>query len=143
MTFYLREVQKIRHIVYGNQGQLEAVIGARRFLDGNLDGNINLDLLSENSYISKFHLLRLFKQYYGQTPRQYLTDRRIERSKICLRRGMGIAQTCYAVGFESPNSFSTLFKSRTGVSPTQFKKEQFSQRSMPPHSETSCIEFKT
>jgi AraC-like DNA-binding protein len=61
------------------------------------------------------------------TPRQYLMDKRIEKSKENLINGMTVTQTCFAVGFESLGSFSTLFKSKTGKSPSAFQKEQLSR----------------
>jgi AraC-like DNA-binding protein len=70
-------------------------------------------------------LLRLFKKYYGVTPGQYLTDKRIENSKRYLQNGMSVTDTCFAVGFESPSSFSTLFKNKTGIAPAAFQKSNF------------------
>ena len=99
----------------------------RNYIEGNFDKELNLDLLSHIRFTSKFHLLRLFKKYYGQTPRQYLIDKRIEKSKTYLGMGMSVSETCYSVGFESPSSFSTLFKKKIGKTPTDFQKEQFSQ----------------
>lgn len=136
MTFYESEINRIKNIIYSNQGQLDAVIGTRNYIDNNYDTDLNLDLLSHIRFVSKFHLLRLFKKYYGQTPKQYLTDKRIEKSKEYLKEGMSIAGTCFAIGFESPCSFSTLFKSRTGLTPKEFQKEQLSQSQFKPDFET-------
>jgi AraC-like DNA-binding protein len=72
-------------------------------------------------------MLRLFKKHYGLTPRQYLIDKRIEKSKEQLINGMSVTETCFAVGFESLSSFSTLFKTKTGKPPSEFQKEQFSR----------------
>lgn len=127
MTFYESEIKRIRSLVYANEGQLHAVIGTRNYIDSHYDSDLNLDVLSDVRFISKFHLLRLFKKYYGQTPKQYLRDKRMEKSKDYLKQGMSITETCFAIGFESPCSFSTLFKSRTGLTPTEFQKEQLSQ----------------
>src|SRR5580765_8006265 len=118
MTFYESEIKRIRSIVYSNRGQLDTVIGTRNYINHNYDRDLNLDYLSHIRYTSKYHLLRLFKKYYGQTPKQYLTDKRIEKSKEYLKKGMKITDTCFAIGFEDPCSFSTLFKSRTGLTPT-------------------------
>ena len=127
MTFYEKEINRIRNIVYSNEGQINTVIGIRNYIENNYDVNLNLDVLSNIQFVSKYHLLRLFKKYYGLTPRQYLIDKRIEMSKEHLIHGMSVTETCFAVGFESLGSFSTLFKTKTGKSPTEFQKEQFSR----------------
>jgi AraC-like DNA-binding protein len=122
MTFYESEIEKIRNSVYSNQKQLDAVIGTRNYINSNYDRDLNLGILSQIQFVSKFHLLRLFMKYYGQTPKQYLTDKRIRKSKEYLKKGMSITETCFAVGFESPSSFSTLFKDKTRLTPTEFQK---------------------
>jgi len=122
MTSYQREINRIRSICYSNEGQIETVIGIRNFIDRNFEKELNLDLLSHIRYTSKFHLLRLFKKYYGLTPKQYLTNRRIEESKNNLKKGMSVTETCFSVGFGSPSSFSTLFKSKIGLTPIEFQK---------------------
>lgn len=122
MNFYQREIERIRKMCYSNEGQIKTVIGTRKFIDHNLDEELNLNLLSQVQFTSKFHLLRLFKKYYGLTPKQYLIDRRIEKSKDYLKNGMTVTETCFAVGFESPSSFSTLFKSKIGLAPVEFQK---------------------
>jgi len=127
MTFYEREIIRINSIIYSNQEQIETAIGVRNYIDNNYDKKMNLDLLSRFRFVSKFHLLRLFKKHYGQTPRQYMIDKRIEKSKEQLKNGMSVTQTCFAVGFESLGSFSTLFKTKTGKSPSKFQKEQLSR----------------
>ncbi len=35
-------------------------------------------------------------------------------------------ETCFEIGFESPSTFSNLFKNKTGYTPTEFQQEQFS-----------------
>ncbi len=127
MTFYEREINRINNIIYSNKEQIETVIGVRNYIDNNYDTDLNLDLLSHLRFISKFHLLRLFKKYYGLTPRQYLIDKRIKKSKENLINGMTVTETCLAVGFESLGSFSALFKTKTGKSPSEFQKEQLSR----------------
>jgi len=122
MTFYQSEVNRIKEICYSNERQIDAVIRARRFIDTHYEKEVNLILLSNIGFASKFHLLRLFKKYYGQTPKQYLTDKRIEKSKEHLKKGMTVMETCLSVGFECPSSFSTLFKTKIGLTPIEFQK---------------------
>ena len=111
MTFYLKEIIRIKNDCYSNQGQLDTVIATRHYINNNFYKELNLELLSHIRFTSKFHLLRLFKRYYGQTPMQYLIDKRVEKSKELLTKGQSITETCFDIGFESPSSFSTLFLS--------------------------------
>ena len=127
MTHYETEIEKIRNKMYSNQGQIQAIIAVRNYIDCNYAIDLNLNLLSKTQGISKYHLLRLFKKYYGLTPRQYLIDKRIQQSKKHLKNGMSVTATCFAVGFESVGSFSTLFKTKTGNSPSEYQKEQLSR----------------
>lgn len=127
MTYYQREINRIKSKCYSNKGQIENVIKIRHFIDNNFDKQVTLELLSEIRFTSKFHLLRLFKKYYGQTINQYLIEKRIEKAKELLQNGNSVTETCFDVGYESPSSFCTLFKFRVGLTPTNFKKEQFSQ----------------
>ncbi|WP_400079574.1 helix-turn-helix domain-containing protein [Winogradskyella sp. R77965] len=127
MTIYEKKLNRIRSIVYSNEGQINTVIGIKNYIENNYNDNLDLDVLSHMQFVSKYHLLRLFKKYYGQTPRQYLIDKRIEKSKVHLINGMSVTETCFAIGFESLGSFSTLFKTKTGKSPSEFQKEQLSR----------------
>ncbi len=128
MTYYEKELRRIKAVVYGNQAQIDMVIGIRNYIDNNYENELSLDLLSRIRFVSKYHLIRIFKKYYGRTPRQYLIDKRIERSKKHLESGRSVTDTCFAVGFESLGSFSTLFKTKIGKSPIQFQKEQLSRK---------------
>lgn len=118
-------MNRIKKVCFSNEEQIKTVIGTRNFIENNFQKELNLELISHLQYVSKFHLLRLFKQYYGMTIRQYLIDTRIRKSKEFLNKGMSVTETCYAVGYESPNSFITLFKSKTGATPTEFKNSNF------------------
>ena len=126
MTYYENKIRRFKKNVLSNQWQIDSVIGTRNYIDNNYDKNLNLELLSKIRLTSKFHLLRLFKRYYGITPKQYLIEKRIEKSKILLKEGSTVTETCYAVGFESTSSFSTLFKKITGLNPSEFQKKQLS-----------------
>ncbi|MDN5215798.1 AraC family transcriptional regulator [Fulvivirgaceae bacterium BMA12] len=130
MTYYETQLRKIRQNIYSNQWQLDTVIATRNYIDNNYAKDLNLDLLSHTRFVSKYHLLRLFKRYYGQTPKKYLMNKRIEKSKEHLKSGMTVTQTCFAIGFESLGSFSVLFKNRTGLTPTEFRNEQLSRSNL-------------
>lgn len=127
MTFYSNELIRVRRLFYSNAVHISSVVKTRNFINNHFAQKLDLDTLSGIACSSKYHLIRLFRQYYGQTPLQYITEKRIEKSKELLRNGVSVAHTCYLVGFSSPCSFSTLFRNRMGVAPSEFQKKQFSQ----------------
>ncbi len=130
MTFYQQKLKILQTNLYKNQDQINAIIAVRNYIDANYETDLNMNLLSKIQLISKYHLIRLFKKYYGLTPRKYLIDKRIEKSKEYLVKGMTVTKTCYAVGFTSLGSFSALFKTKTGETPGQFRKEQLSRNKL-------------
>lgn len=125
MSFYKKELIRIKDDCYSNQWQIDTVIGLRNYINNNFNEKLNLDLFSRIRFVSKYHLLRLFKRYYGRTPNQYLIDKRIEKAKEFIKNGLSISETCYEVGFESLGSFSTLFKRKTGFTPRAYQKRNF------------------
>jgi AraC-like DNA-binding protein len=95
---------------------------ARRLLDRHYDTPITIEQLSREAALSPFHLIRLFRRIYRQTPHQYLVQQRISRAKELLRTtDLPITEICMAVGFESLGSFSTLFSKVAGISPSAYR----------------------
>ena len=82
---------------------------------------IELNDIAKAAFMSRFHYVRVFKQLYGVTPRNYLRDLRISKAKQLLKEGRSITDTCFEVGYESLATFSTTFKKGTGYSPREFQ----------------------
>lgn len=125
MNHYIKELERIKGICFSNKIQLDLAVNTKRYLDTNFDKAINLDLLAHLQFTSKYHLIRVFKRYYGITPRQYLINKRVEKAKALLKSGKSVSDACYTVGFESINSFSNLFKAKTGVPPSVYRRATF------------------
>jgi AraC-like DNA-binding protein len=82
----------------------------------------DLRALARIAGISPHHLLRVFRQGFGETPHEYLTRVRIERAKHALRKGSTVTETCFDVGFSSVGSFSALFRRQVGVAPSEYQR---------------------
>lgn len=74
--------------------------------------------------ISPQHMIRLFKKSLGMTPLQYINQLRITRAKDLFRNTfISVKEAAYALGFENPFHFSSLFKKMEGISPSEFKRD--------------------
>jgi AraC-like DNA-binding protein len=100
------------------------VVQAKLYIDTHYESNIDLGKIADEAYFSKFHFIRLFKKIYAKTPHQYLTAVRIAKARQLLSAGTGIADTCYAVGFDSIPSFTTLFKKLAGITPLVYQQQR-------------------
>ena len=82
--------------------------------------SLSLDDLAGHFYISKYHLLREFKEYTGTTVHQYLIRKRIVYAQLLLQQGTGPMQAAQACGFADYAGFFRAFKRMTGSSPQEY-----------------------
>ena len=78
--------------------------------------------ISDNLNISSSYLLSLLKTLTGQTTQQHIHEKLIEKAKEKLSTTeLSISEIAYELGFEHLQSFSKLFKSKTSLSPLEFR----------------------
>lgn len=79
--------------------------------------------LAEIAHLSERHFSRMFKQTYGSTPNAYLIRCRVNHaSDMLVNSSSPLAQISEDCGFPNIPSFTKIFKSRTGVTPSQYRK---------------------
>jgi len=87
--------------------------------------NFSVDDISREIGISRVQLYRKVKALLDCSVTDYIMNRRLKKAKYLLaNERYNIAEITYMVGFSSPNYFSTVFKSKYGMRPTEFKKSQ-------------------
>jgi AraC-like DNA-binding protein len=99
----------------------ERIVAAKIFIDENYCEPINLEEISQQAFLSRFHFHRLFSHIYKKTPHEYLTLKRIDQAKLLLTQNKSVTEVCREVGFESVGSFSVLFKKEIGFPPTYYR----------------------
>lgn len=74
--------------------------------------------------ISEVYFRKLFAKVYGVSPHQYIISARINKAKQLLSEGLfkinAIAEMC---GFSSTYHFCRIFKQKTGITPTEYMKQ--------------------
>lgn len=92
------------------------------YIDQHYTEELDLDTLSEAIGFSKYHFIRLFKQYTGTTLGDYVTTCRIKASeKLLCNLELSIAEIASQSGFSSISTFNRLFKQYKKCSPTEYR----------------------
>lgn len=99
------------------------VAEAKYLMESNVYSAINLPSISEQLGISTSRLNEIFKTYTSMTPYQYYIHIKIHKAESLLEQeDISVKEAAYKMGFEDQYYFSRLFKSKTGISPSDWKK---------------------
>ena len=110
--------------LHNDDASLGLVDKAKAYLQGAIEEDIKMPDIADRMNMSYTKFRRLFKQYTGQAPAQYFLNLKIHRAKEMLRgTNASVKEISYILHFENPEYFATLFKRRTGVSPSDFRKQ--------------------
>ena len=94
------------------------------FLHENITNKITIKQLSEIACLSEAHLIRLFKEYTGTSPYQYVVNLRLEKAKELLENhSMTITEIAFYLGYPTLASFTKAFKVYSGISPSEYRKD--------------------
>jgi AraC family transcriptional activator of pobA len=78
--------------------------------------------LADGLNLSPGYLSELLKTLTGQSTQQHIHDKLIEKAKEKLSTGnSSVSEIAYELGFEHSQSFSKLFKTKTNLSPLEFR----------------------
>lgn len=73
-------------------------------------------------HISPKHLSQTVKNLTGKVAKEHIQDRLIlEAKRLLLHTELTIKEVAYKIGFEEPLHFSSFFKNKTGIAPSQFR----------------------
>lgn len=96
------------------------------YIEANLDRQFTLEELARTANFSKFHFNRIFKALVGETPFEFILRLRLEKAAslmvVSLRES--ITEIAFRCGFSDISIFSRNFKSRFGISASQYRREK-------------------
>ncbi|MCE5255420.1 MAG: AraC family transcriptional regulator [Spirochaetaceae bacterium] len=103
--------------------QSEQLVEQAKFLmEENIYDDIDLNSIAERLGVSTSRLNEVFKTYTSMTPYQYYIHIKMHMAKILLAEGdLSVKEVAFKLGFQDQYHFSRLFKSKTGIAPSQWK----------------------
>jgi AraC family transcriptional activator of pobA len=85
-------------------------------------GLLTVQRIAEQMNLSPNYLSDLLRVHTGQNTQQHIHEKLIEKAKEKLSTTtLSVSEIAYALGFEHSQSFSTLFKKKTTMSPLEFR----------------------
>jgi AraC family transcriptional regulator len=92
------------------------------YIDANLDRDLTIIQLAAIAKLSPYYFIRLFKNSFGQTPYQYILQRRIAKGKYLLQHSkLSTEEIAATIGFCDRSHFAKYLKRFTGLTPKQFQ----------------------
>lgn len=91
----------------------------------NKDSDVTLPTVEKLAYelhVSSSYLSDMLRSVTGQSTQQHIHDKLIEKAKeILTTTNLTVSEIAYQLGFEYPQSFSKLFKSKTNLTPIEYR----------------------
>ena len=97
------------------------------YIEANFNNkNLSLAMVADHLNTSVYVVTRLFKESTGKNFKEYVLDKRMEYARELLKSTPAkIAEISGMAGFESAEYFSSVFKAKYGITPTQYRKSDF------------------
>jgi AraC family transcriptional regulator len=113
--------QPANHIEKDHHNRVRKVLA---YIQENLSVDISLAKMAEVANFSPYHFQKLFTQYVGESPKQYVLRLRLERiaHNLKLFPEQSVFELSLQSGFSSPSTFGRAFKNYYGITPDEFRR---------------------
>jgi len=101
----------------------ELITEIKNYLIKNYNSNITLDDIAQKFNFTPSYIIKMYKRSTGETPMKYVIGLRIATAKQLMHDNpaMEVKQISEYVGYFDQHYFSRIFKSITGVSPSEYR----------------------
>ncbi len=122
--FYKRQFNTRKAVSNDLLQKLEAILDDYFNNERSIDQGIpTVQFLSDNLNISPSYLSDMLRSLTGQNAQQHIHNKLIEKAKEKLSTtSLSVSEVAYELGFEHSQSFSKLFKTKTNLSPLEFRR---------------------
>lgn len=106
-----------------NQRYRARMVRVLDHIDRHLDGDLDLDRLSDVAAFSKYHFHRQFMAVFSLSVHQYVQLARLKRAthRLAHSRGVSVTDIALEAGYDAPDAFARAFRQRFGQAPSAFR----------------------
>lgn len=120
LTIYEHKLQSVKNSIElscFNKQIYDAMI----YIEGNLAGDLSLEIVAEKVSLSPSYFSRLFKNCVGFSFSEYVTHTRLEYSKLLMaNEKLSVGEIALRCGFHNANYFSATFKKYNHITPKEY-----------------------
>lgn len=91
----------------------------KAYIDSSYMHRISMEEIALRLHVDRRYLTALFRERYGQSPQNYLTEYRLARADAFLKLGHSVSEAASMAGFSDIANFSRRYKQKFGVSPSK------------------------
>lgn len=92
------------------------------YINNNLSDDLKISILCKKFFVSKNRLYEAFKNHYGCTVNDYITEQKIKKASLLLKESSKpIYSIAESLGFDNYTYFCKLFKKKTGFTPSDYR----------------------
>ena len=88
------------------------------YMDAHLTEELTVQTIAERFYLSKYHMMRLFRSGTGSSIIGYITRQRLMLARELIASGLPATESCFRAGFGSYSSFTRAYGKYFGTTPT-------------------------
>ena len=98
----------------------KTIEGVLNYINSNLENELSIDTIASEFFISKYYLMRKFKNQIGSSIHNYVVQKRLILARSLISDGLSMSSVCSRCGFNDYSSFVRAFKKVYGVSPSNY-----------------------
>lgn len=114
---------KNKNLPYADSHIVDKINLAKDLIRNNLENAISQEDIAKKINVGYSWYRRMFKEYTGVSPAQYqLQQRLIKAKEILTTTDKNISEVAFELHFENVCQFSTFFRKKEGITPSEFRK---------------------
>ena len=98
----------------------KTIEGVLNYINSILENDLSIDTIASEFFISKYYLMRKFKNQIGSSIHNYVVQKRLILARSLISDGLSMSSVCSRCGFNDYSSFVRAFKKVYGVSPSNY-----------------------